>query len=140
THDYWFIIALVTAEQSGLPLRNILIAQHFYYMDPQWLLSMALLQGGTAFIATRPSVRKFMGWVRDFAIHYCILFEPIFKAPPDPLDRENALRVVNIFGFTPKNHAPLEERFNTRAREAFGMTEIGNALYMPIDRADRVGS
>ena len=140
THDYWMLIALVSHEQNGVPLRNILVAQHFYYMDPQWLLLMALLQGGTAFIATRPSVRRFMDWVRDFAIHYCILFEPIFKAPPDPRDGDNALRVVNIFGFTAANPAAFEQRFGTRAREAFGMTEIGAALYVPVDRADRVGS
>ena len=140
SHDYWMLLALLTHEQNAVPLRNILLAQHFYYMDPQWLLLLALLQGGTAFIATRPSVKRFMDWVRDYHIHYCILFEPIFKAPPDPRDGDNDLRVVNIFGFTAANHGPFEKRFNTRAREAFGMTEIGGALYVPIDREDRVGS
>jgi crotonobetaine/carnitine-CoA ligase len=140
SHDYWLLIALLCHEQNGAPLTNILLAQHFYYMDPQWLMLMAFLQGGTAFIATKPSVKRFMDWVREFHIHYCILFEPIFKAPPDPRDGENDLRVVNIFGFTPANHGPFEKRFNTRAREAFGMTEIGSALYVPLDREDRVGS
>jgi len=140
SHDYWMLLALVSRAQCGVPLRNVLVAQHFYYMDPQWLVLMALLVGGTAFIATKPSVKRFMGWVREYRIHYCILFEPVFKAPPDPRDGDNDLRVVNIFGFTAANHAPFEARFATRAREAFGMTEIGAALYVPVDRADRIGS
>ena len=140
THDYWMLIGLVTYAQAGLPLRNILIAQHFYYLDPQLLLMMGLLAGATCFIAAKPSLKRFMDWVRDYQIHYCILFEPVFKAPPGPRDGDNALRVVNTYGFTPINHAPFEQRFNTRAREAFGMTEIGAALYVPVDRADYVGS
>jgi len=140
THDYWMLIGLVTYAQAGVPLRNILIAQHFYYLDPQLLLMMGLLAGATCFIATKPSLKRFMDWVRDYQIHYCILFEPVFKAPPDPRDGDNALRVVNTYGFTPVNHAPFEQRFKTRAREAFGMTEIGAALYVPVDRTDYVGS
>jgi crotonobetaine/carnitine-CoA ligase len=140
THDYWMLIGLVTYAQAGVPLRNILIAQHFYYLDPQLLMMMALLAGATCFIATKPSLKRFMDWVRDYQIHYCILFEPVFKAPSDPRDGDNELRVVNTYGFTPSNHALFEKRFNTRAREAFGMTEIGAALYVPIDRPDYVGS
>ena len=140
THDYWMLIGLVTYAQAGVPLEHILIAQHFYYLDPQLLLMMALLAGATAFIATKPSLKRFMAWVRDHHIHYCILFEPVFKAPPDPRDGDNELRVVNTYGFTAINHAPFERRFRTRAREAFGMTEVGAALYVPVDRADYVGS
>ena len=140
THDYWMLIGLVSYAQAGVPLSNILIAQHFYYLDPQLLLMLALLAGATCFIVTKPSLKRFMDWVRDYQIHYCILFEPVFKAPPDRRDGDNALRVVNTYGFTPINHAPFEKRFNTRAREAFGMTEVGAALYVPVERADYVGS
>jgi len=140
THDYWLLFGLVHHAQAGVPVSNILIAQHFYYLDPQLLLMMALYAGGTVFVATRPSLKRFMDWVRDYRIHYCILFEPVFKAPPDPRDGDNALRVVNIYGFTPINHAPFEQRFNTRAREAFGMTEVGAVLYVPIQRGDYTGS
>ena len=140
THDYWMLFGLVTYAQAGLPVRNILIAQHFYYLDPQLLLMTTLHAGATVFVATKPSLKRFMDWVRDYQIHYCILFEPVFKAPPDPRDGDNELRVVNIYGFTAINHAPFEKRFNTRAREAFGMTEVGATLYVPIDRADYTGS
>ena len=34
----------------------------------------------------------------------------------------------------------MQERFNLTAREAFGMTEIGSGMFMPIEADDRVGS
>lgn len=140
SHDYWILIGYLGAQQLGAPIYNILVAQHFYYMDPQWLLMMSMQQGGTLFAATKPSARKFMSWVHEFDIHYCLMFEPIFKQPPSALDAPSPFRAINIFGFTPANHAPLEQRFGVRAREAFGMTEIGNALYVPVQDESMVGS
>jgi crotonobetaine/carnitine-CoA ligase len=47
---------------------------------------------------------------------------------------------VNVYGLSKENHALLEERFDVCAREAFGMTEIGTGLYMPLEAASMVGS
>lgn len=140
SHDYWILMGFLGSRQLGVPISNVLVAQNFYYMDAQWLLVLTMQQGGTYFVAGRPSARKFMGWVHEFDIHFCLMFEPIFKQPPSPLDAPNPLRVINIFGLTPANHKILESRFDVRAREAFGMTEIANALYMPIQEEGMVGS
>src|SRR5262249_6711762 len=45
-----------------------------------------------------------------------------------------------IFGFNKANHADLERRFGAPAREAYGMTESGCALYMPFGESEMVGS
>ena len=37
-------------------------------------------------------------------------------------------------------HARIEERFDLIAREAYGMTELGSAMFMPIEATDMVGS
>jgi acyl-CoA synthetase (AMP-forming)/AMP-acid ligase II len=39
-----------------------------------------------------------------------------------------------------ENHAALEERFDFVVREAFGMTEVGSALFTPIEATAMVGS
>jgi crotonobetaine/carnitine-CoA ligase len=47
---------------------------------------------------------------------------------------------VNVYGISKDLHHEIEDRFNLVAREAFGMTEIGTGLFMPIEATDMVGS
>lgn len=45
-----------------------------------------------------------------------------------------------MYGVRKEFHADIERRFDFVAREAFGMTEIGSGLFMPIEATDMVGS
>jgi crotonobetaine/carnitine-CoA ligase len=81
-----------------------------------------------------------MGWVRQHRINFCLFPEIVFKQPPSQHDRDNEIVRVNVYGLHKENHAALEERFDFIAREAFGMTEIGSGLFMPIEATDMVGS
>ena len=58
----------------------------------------------------------------------------------ESIDRDNEIVRVNVYGLDKEKHAALEERFDLVAREAFGMTEIGSGLFMPIEAVDMVGS
>lgn len=138
--NYWVGTAKVAARRDGLVLKNILAHQPFYYMDPQWMTLLAAFQRGTLHAAARPSSSRFMDWVRRFDVHFCIFPEVLCKEPPHPLDGRNSLRRVNIYGVRKELHAHIERRFNVRAREAFGMTEIGATLFMPLEAVDMVGS
>ncbi|MFN3462285.1 MAG: AMP-binding protein, partial [Oceanibaculum sp.] len=44
------------------------------------------------------------------------------------------------YGHRKDIHAQLRKRFNAPAMEAFGMTEIGPGLYMPLDAEHMIGS
>ena len=101
---------------------------------------MAFYQRATLFVARRQSASQFMSWVRQQRINFCLLPEIVFKQPPSPHDRDNEIVRVNVYGLHKENHAALEERFDFIAREAFGMTEIGSGLFMPIEATDMVGS
>ena len=70
----------------------------------------------------------------------CLLPEIVLKQPPDPRDRDNAIIRVNVYGLHKEVHAELEDRFDLVAREAFGMTEIGSGMFMPIEATDMIGS
>src|SRR5262249_3098369 len=72
TQLYWLIMGRVAAHRDGLQLKRILIAQPFFYMDPQWLTLMAIEQRGTTFVAAQPSVARFMDWVHRYQIDFCI--------------------------------------------------------------------
>ena len=109
-------------------------------MTPQWLLLAAFYQRGTLYVAAQPSASRFMNWVRVNRINYCLFPEAIYRQPPSPLDGHNELTRVNIYGHNHENHADMERRFDFKAREGFGMTEIGAGLFMPVEADDMVGS
>ena len=140
SHRYWATIGKVNAFRDGRSLKRILAATPFFYMDPQWLLLMAFYQRGTLYVARRQSSSRFLTWVREYRIEFCLFPEIVLKQPPDPRDRDNAIVRVNVYGLHKEVHAELEDRFDFVAREAFGMTEIGSGMFMPIEATDMVGS
>lgn len=142
THRYWLVISLVAEMRGGESERatNILAAQPFFYMDPQWLTLMTMRAGGQIFVARRASSTRFLDWVRKYDIHYCLFPEIIDQHPETPLDGQHNLKRVSIFGFAKARHAAFEKRFNTVARESFGMTEVGPALFTPREAYHMVGS
>jgi crotonobetaine/carnitine-CoA ligase len=121
-------------------VRVLLAAQPFYYMDPQWLLLMAMHLGGRLVVAPRASASRFLKRVRAEGVEYCILPQPVLRLPERPDDAANPLKRASIYGLRPDMHAALERRFGGIARESFGMTEIGSGLTMPVEAADMVGS
>ena len=137
---YWLMMGRVAAHRDGLELKNILIAQPFFYMDPQWLTLMAMEQGGTTYVAAQPSISRFMDWIHRYQIHFCIFPELVYRQPPRPDDGKSALRRIATYGHTKATHADLERRFNVVAREGFGMTEVGSALSVQYEATHMAGS
>ena len=137
---YWLTMGRVAAHRDGLDLKNILIAQPFFYMDPQWLTLLAMEQGGTTYVAAQASISKFMDWVHRYQIHFCIFPELVYRQPPRPDDGKSALRRIATYGLNKAHHADLERRFNVVAREGFGMTEVGSAMSVPYEATHMVGA
>ncbi|MEO4042146.1 class I adenylate-forming enzyme family protein [Hoeflea sp. CAU 1731] len=137
THRYWLISGKVNAARDGRVYRKIWASTPFTYMDPHWLLLMAIYRCGTLFVAQQQSASRFMGWIREYGIEFCILPALTLKQPPNPHDADNALIRANVYGVTPYNRQQIEKRFNVTAREAFGMTEIGSGLFLPIEATDK---
>jgi crotonobetaine/carnitine-CoA ligase len=140
TQRYWLTSGKVNAFRDGRDYRRILASTPMYYMDPQWLLLMAFYHRATIYVAARQSTSRFTSWIRQHEIEFCLFPFLVFKNPPGPEDRLDSLIRGNIYGVAPAIHAKLEERFDFCAREAFGMTELGSAMFMPIEATDMVGS
>jgi crotonobetaine/carnitine-CoA ligase len=141
TQGYWVTIGKINARRDGLLYERILTSTPFYYMDPQWLLLMTLYQRATLFVAAKQSASRFSTWLHEHRIHFCQLpAEPAYKQPELPIDGQNEVRRANIYGLRPSIHADVERRFNLNAREAFGMTEIGSSMFVPLERSDMTGS
>jgi acyl-CoA synthetase (AMP-forming)/AMP-acid ligase II len=140
SHRYWLTLSRVAAMRANGIVRNVLAAQPFYYMDPQWLLLMAMRLRGTLFVAAKASGTNFLDWVRRYNLEYCIFPQILMKQPERPDDADLPLKMVSIFGHRKEMHATLEKRFNLVARESFGMTEVGSALFTPYGATSMVGS
>ena len=140
SHRYWLTLSRVASLRASGVARHVLAAQPFYYMDPQWLLLMAMRLRGTLFVASKPSGTHFLDWVRRYGIEYCIFPQIVLKQPPRADDATIPLKMVSVFGLRRNMHAELQQRFNLVARESFGMTEVGSALFTPYGANSMVGS
>lgn len=140
THRHWLTCGKVNARRDGRAYRRILASTPFFYMDPQWLLLMTLFRRATLYVAERQSATHFMQWVREHQIEFCLFPELALKQPISTDDGNNALIRMNVYGIKPDRHAEIERRFNVVAREAYGMTEMGSVMFMPMEAIDMLGS
>lgn len=140
SQEYWLVIGKQAAFRDGKAYQRLLASTPFFYMDPQWQLVMAMYHRATLYVARRQSASRYMQWVREHRIQFGLLPEVVMKQPPSPLDAQNEVIRMNVYGVSKQLHAAIEQRFNLAAREAYGMTEIGSALCAPLEAADTVGS
>lgn len=141
TQRYWLTCAKAYAASDGLRYRRILSPNPFFYMTPQWLMLMAFFQGATLYVAPYLSLTRFCDWLSQYRIEFCWFpMDVMTQVPPRPDDAALHLVRGNLAIHLSELHAELERRFRFPARAAFGMTEIGVGLIMPIEAVEKVGS
>ncbi|RMO76864.1 class I adenylate-forming enzyme family protein [Pseudomonas syringae group genomosp. 3] len=140
THEYWVKGAVIAVGLWPSQPKKILSDSPFFYIDPQWELLTAIYVGGELVAAPRPSLSRFMSYIRDYRIDYCSLWEALALRPASADDESETLLYSWTFGLNPAEHAEVERRFNLKAREMYAMTEIGCTLVMPWSADHMVGS
>jgi crotonobetaine/carnitine-CoA ligase len=140
SHRYWLTSGLINARRDGRIYKRIFASTPFYYMDPQWLLLMTIYQRGSLFVAAKQSTSRFLSWLNKYAIEFCLFPYLVYKESGNGAQTTPSLIRGNIYGAPKQLHAAIEQQFDIVVREAFGMTEIGPALFMPIEAVDMVGS
>ncbi|MCX6080550.1 MAG: AMP-binding protein [Chloroflexi bacterium] len=146
THDYWLRVGQIAAEYFELEPGEVnLTAQPFYYMDPQWNAIACLIGGARLVILPRFSPSHFWQTLIEHKVTvlYLIGTMPFFLLKQDEqpaLEHGHHLRVILCSGIHPKFHAEFERRWGVPWREAYGMTETGVDLIVPLDDAESVGS
>lgn len=140
THRYWAEGAVVSIGLWPERPTKVLSDSPFFYIDPQWELLAALRAGGQLVAAPRPSLTKFMSYIRDYEIDFCSLWEALALRPASEDDLCESLKYSWTFGLNAAEHAALEARFKLKAREMYAMTEIGCTLFMPWSADHMVGS
>ena len=140
THRYWLTFARNGAAQFQDRLERILVSQPYYYVDGQWLTLVTLCQGATAYIARRMSSSRFLDWLHAWRINYCNFPEVVAKQPESPDDRMDHLIALSCYSHRKENYAMYERRFGGRARQGFSMTELGCAIYVPLEAHAMTGT
>ena len=144
SHRYWTTLAgsLVDGFPHLGPDDVLLTAQPFHYVDPQWNAVAALLAGGRMVGLDGFHPSTFWAKVREHEVTYvyCLAAMPtlLLRMPPDPLDHEHHVRVVQCSAIPPALHADLEERWGVPWFEAFGMTETGADLRVTPEEHDEL--
>lgn len=131
SHDYWLVLARSAALWDKTPVQRILSAQPYFYMDPQWITLKTLLNGATMFIALRLSSSRFLDWLLDYKIEWCMF--PIVMARMPRTGREGDTQLIqcSTFGWDAETALRFHQDYGARTREGFGMTEIGLGTAMP---------
>lgn len=141
TQRYWLTCAKAYAACDGIRYRRIMSSNPFFYMTPQWLMLMAFFQGATLYVAPYLSLTRFCGWLRQYEIEFCWFpMDAMTQVPPREDDAALHLVRGNLAIHRSELHADLERRFRFPARAAFGMTEIGVGLIMPMEASGMVGT
>ena len=133
SHDYWLVLARSAALWDGEPVQRLLSAQPFFYMDPQWITLKTLINGATMVMAPGLSSSRFLGWLLDYKIDWCMFPVLMARQPPTGREGDTSLRQAATFGWDPETCRRFHATYSVRAREGFGMTEIGLGTAMPAE-------
>jgi carnitine-CoA ligase len=145
-HDYWVRFAdLITGLYGITAADRMLCCLQFFYNDPPWLLLVALRAGTSLVVMRRFSVSRYWRVVREHAV--TVLFgiastaSLLLKAPPGERDHDHQVRLAIQVGIPAPLHGDLVARWGVPWVEAYGLTETGLIVAMPVEcAAQMIGS
>lgn len=137
THDYWLIAGKTMSTARGRDAttqpNRVLIWAPLYYLDPLWQIVTTFYLEGTAYIARRMQLSKFISWIEDNKIDTTWAFPEVLTKDPEFLSKgkDFPLRYTTISMWTPEARVRFQKQVSAMARECFGMTEVGLNLIVP---------
>jgi crotonobetaine/carnitine-CoA ligase len=145
-HDYWVRFAGLIIDLYGITAGDrMLCCLQFFYNDPPWMLLVALQAGISLVVMRRFSVSRYWDVVREHDV--TVLFgiastaSLLLKAPAGDNDRDHRVRLAIHVGIPAPLHKDLVARWGAPWVEAYGLTETGLIVSMPVRSAtDMIGS
>ena len=142
-HEWWLrTVDVLLRRIPQTPADRVLCCLQFFYADPGHLLLECLTTGGALVVMRRFSVSRFWDVVRDHRITLILSFSsiPLFllKAPPDPRDRDNEVKVARHLAMPPDLHHQVAKRWGFPWIEGYGITEGNVVTSMPLEYADEM--
>lgn len=142
-HDYWVRFASLMAELYSFTAADRMICcLQFFYNDPPWMLLLALTAGTSMVAMRRFSVSRYWRVVRDLDV--TVLFgiastaSLLLKAPASAGDKKHKVRLSVQVGIPAPLHQDLVDRWGVPWVEAYGLTETGVIVSMPVGQAGKM--
>jgi carnitine-CoA ligase len=142
-HDYWIRFADLMESMYGITAADRMICcLQFFYNDPPWMLLLALRAGTTMVAMRRFSVSRYWRVVRELDV--TVLFgiastaSLLLKAPATDDDRRHQVRLSIQVGIPAPLHRDLVDRWGVPWVEAYGLTETGVIVAVPVEQAGRL--
>ena len=139
SHRYWLQFGKAASE-AWPTFTRIQCDLPFYYMGPLWRFALAAFQGAALCVPPSYSLTRYRERMREYGYDMGWMTNPVAMLPPDPIERDNKLKMIAVFGLSKELHRAVEERYGAPVRESFGMTEIGFSIYMPFRDTHMSGS
>jgi acyl-CoA synthetase (AMP-forming)/AMP-acid ligase II len=146
-NEYFMVAGAWYAGLTGLGtihpgVERMLTPLPLFHMNALAYSAMAMLMtGGCLIPLDRFHPRSWWGTVRESRatiVHYLGVMPAILMAdPPDPADRDHAVRFGFGAGVDGKLHAPFEARFGFPLIEAWAMTETGAGAVVAANEEPR---
>jgi crotonobetaine/carnitine-CoA ligase len=142
-HEYWARFGDVLVRLYGFDRHaRTLCPLQFFYADPSWLLLVALHTGGTLIVMRKFSVSRFWEVVRRNHVTHLFGIGSIpsllLRAPASSNDRNHEVKLAVQVGVPASLHHDLVERWGVPWVDAYGLTESGPVIAMPLEFAEEM--
>jgi crotonobetaine/carnitine-CoA ligase len=145
-HDYWLRFADLVIGLYGITAGDrMLCCLQFFYNDPPWQLLVAMRARTSLVVMRRFSVSRYWPVVRQHDV--TVLFgiastaSLLLKAPVSGDDSDHHVRLAIQVGIPAPLHKDLVTRWGVPWVEAYGLTETGLIVSMPVEFAtEMIGS
>jgi carnitine-CoA ligase len=142
-HAYWRRLVRSYLTERGLTREDrILCCLKFFYNDPSWQLLTSLHVGAALVVMRKFSVSRYWDVVRDNDVTQVFTIGSIpallLSAPPGPHDRDHKVRFGVQVAIDAELHREMTDRWGIPWMDAYGLTETGGLIGMPLADAERM--
>lgn len=145
-HAQAYSLALQTVHGLRLAERDTLYAFHPLFHTAGKFISLyaGLLSGAQVVLDRKFSAERWLARIRECGatatLAHGAMLEMVHAQPPAEDDAENPLERLMASPFPRRIAADFERRFGLRGIEVWGMTEINNPCWCPLDEPLRTGT
>ena len=145
-HAQAYALALQTVQGLRLTQRDTLYAFHPMFHTAGKFISLyaGLLSGAKVVLDRQFRAERWLARIRESGatatLAHGAMLEMVHALPAAPDDADNPLERLMASPFPRRIAADFERRFGVRGVEVWGMTEINNPLWCPLDEPLRTGT
>ena len=135
SHTFWLVCGFnMNVSKDVFSTGAILGESPFFYFDALFMLLRTLSYGAPLYQAERMTLTKTYSRLANTQVE--MAYAPHLGNEVDERERQHNVKMFMTVGSSASNTEEIERRCGAPAREGYGMTEIGVALFVPYKIED----